>query len=156
MKPKTLSTSKPILYKPRFRSRLEERIADQLEAEGIAFKYESEKIKYLVPARNSTYLLDFDVGPFLIEAKGYFRSASERQKYVLLKEQHPDRDIRLVFQNANNPIYKGSKTTYGQWATDHGFKWADGGKIPEDWLEEIVTEAKAAEAFPHKGKHQPA
>jgi len=38
-----------------------------------------------------------------------------------------------VFQKANNKIRKGSKTTYGKWADDNGFKWADN-TIPKEWL----------------------
>ena len=40
---------------------------------------------------------------------------------ILLKEQHPELDIRIVFQDMKKPIYRGSKTTYAKWATDHGF-----------------------------------
>lgn len=149
MKRQTRSTSngRAVLYKARYRSRLEERIADQLDEAGIKFQYENQKLKYTVPARNATYTPDFDLGPFLIEAKGYFRSASDRQKLVLVRKDNPDADIRLVFQKATNPIYKGSPTTYAKWAEDHGFKWADNGVIPDEWLEEInEPEGSAAKA----------
>lgn len=149
MKSQTRSTSKgrAVLYKARYRSRLEERIADQLDEAGVTFEYENKKLKYTVPARNATYTPDFDLGGFLVEAKGYFRSASDRQKLVLVKKDNPEADIRLVFQKASNPIYKGSPTTYAKWAEDHGFKWADGGVIPNEWLEELnVSEGSAAEA----------
>ena len=139
MKRQTRSTSKgrAVLYKARYRSRLEERIADQLDEAGVSFEYENRKVKYTVPARHATYTPDFDLKKFLIEAKGYFRSASDRQKLVLVKKDNPELDLRLVFQKANNPIYKGSPTTYAKWAEDHGFMWADGGVIPKEWLEEI-------------------
>ena len=144
MKRQTRSTSKgrAVLYKARYRSRLEERIADQLDEAGISFQYENRKVKYTVPARNATYTPDFDLGPYLIEAKGYFRSAADRQKLVLVKRDNPDVQIRLVFQKANNPIYKGSPTTYAKWAEDHGFQWADGGVIPDEWLKEITNDTK--------------
>lgn len=144
MKRQTRSTSKgrAVLYKARYRSRLEERIADQLDEAGISFQYENRKVKYTVPARHATYTPDFDLGPYLIEAKGYFRSAADRQKLVLVKRDNPDVQIRLVFQKANNPIYKGSPTTYAKWAEDHGFQWADGGVIPDEWLKEITNDTK--------------
>lgn len=104
------------------------------------FDYENRKLKYTVPARNATYTPDFEVGHIIIEAKGYFRSASDRQKLVLVKQTYPDLDIRLVFQKASNPIYKGSPTTYAKWAEDHGFKWSDNGRIPDEWLEEVRNE----------------
>ena len=144
MKRQTRSTSKgrAVLYKARYRSRLEERIADQLDEAGVKFEYENRKVKYTVPARHATYTPDFDLKKFLIEAKGYFRSASDRQKLVLVRKDNPDIDLRLVFQKANNPIYKGSPTTYAKWAEDHGFKWADGGVIPDEWLKEITNDTE--------------
>ena len=149
MKRQTRSTSngRAVLYKARYRSRLEERIADQLDEAGVKFEYENRKVKYTVPARHATYTPDFDLKRFLVEAKGYFRSASDRQKLVLVKKDNPELDIRLVFQKASNPIYKGSPTTYAKWAEDHGFKWADNGVIPNEWLEELhEPEGSAVEA----------
>lgn len=137
LKRSTFKSGGPILYKARYRSGLEERIAKQLGEAGIEFQYENTKLKYTVPARQATYTPDFAVGPILIEAKGYFRKASDRQKLVLVKQAYPELDIRLVFQKASNPIYKGSPTTYAKWAEDHGFKWSDEGRIPNEWLEEV-------------------
>lgn len=147
----TRSTSKAILYKARYRSKLEERIADQLESAGVPFGYEDRKLKYIIPEREATYTPDFNVGHLVLEAKGYFRSASDRQKLILVKNAHPELDLRLVFQKASNPIYKGSKTTYAKWAEDHGFKWADNGKIPEEWLKEIINEGTSRDPAGPKG-----
>jgi hypothetical protein len=119
-----------------YRSKFEERIAKQLDDEGIAFDYETEKFGYVVPARNATYTPDFFLpNGIIIEGKGRFKTAAERQKLILVKEAHPELDIRLLFQNANLPIYKGSPTTYAKWAETHGFPWADK-RIPEDWIKE--------------------
>jgi len=69
-----------------------------------------------------------------IEAKGYF-DKGDRVKMQLVKEQYPDHDIRIVFLNSKNKIYRGSKTTYGMWADKHGFEWAEGA-VPEEWLKD--------------------
>ena len=58
----------------------------------------------------------------------------DRTKHVLIAKQHPDLDIRFVFQY-NNPITKGSKTRYTDWAEQHGFKWAMH-YIPKEWSDE--------------------
>jgi hypothetical protein len=58
-----------------------------------------------------------------------------RQKHRWLAEQYPELDIRFVFMRASNPIYKGSKTTYADWAERYEIPWADG-RIPEEWLKE--------------------
>ena len=52
---------------------------------------------------------------------------------VLMKKQHPDLDIRFVFMNAKNKIYKGSKTTYAAWCARYNFEWAEG-SIPMEWV----------------------
>lgn len=140
----TSKVKRPVLLRASYRSRLEDRIATQLEEAGVPFDYEGYKIKYQVPARNARYTPDFPLGPkgnptIIIEAKGRFRTTADRQKLALVKEQHPDLDLRLIFQNANLPIYKGSPTTYAMWADSHGFKYADKGKVPEEWLSEIKT-----------------
>lgn len=137
----TNSTSKAILSRARYRSRLEERIAAQLEKAGCPFEYESQRFPYTVPARVARYTPDFILnGRIIVESKGRFRTTAERQKMVLFKEQHPKIDIRLVFMKAALPIYKGSKTTYASWADTHGFPWADGGVIPDLWIEEALRD----------------
>ena len=130
------STSDPVLLRAKYRSKLEERLAKQLTDSGIEFSYETLKISYMVPARKAKYTPDFVVGDMIIEAKGRFRTAQDRQKLLLVKEQYPDLDLRLVFQNAKTPIYPGSPTPCSKWAEDNGFLWADNGKIPEEWLQQ--------------------
>jgi hypothetical protein len=138
--------SKPILIEARYRSHLEKTVADQLDEAGVSYGYESQWVRYTVPSREAKYLPDFTINNtnILIEAKGRFgghmsdnTGAKERQKMILLKEQHPSLDIRIVFQNAKKPIYKGSKTTYAKWADDHGFTWADKGLVPPAWIKDL-------------------
>jgi hypothetical protein len=129
--------AKPALHlEPQYRSRLEKKIADQLKAAGVPFEYESEKLEYEVPARTAKYVIDWKLpNGIIIESKGWLQ-AKDRQKMILVKQAHPDRDIRFVFERAKNPIYTGSKTSYAKWAEDHGFRYADKGVIPQSWLDE--------------------
>jgi len=132
---------------PAFRSGLERRVAEQLDKADVAFLFEDDWVHYVVPERNAKYLPDFkfEGTNIIIEAKGRFggawrgsdKGAEERQKLILLKEQHPELEIRIVFERASTPIYKGSKTTYAKWADTHGFKWADKGTVPADWIKEL-------------------
>lgn len=135
------SNINPVLLRAKYRSRLEEKVAKQLTDNGLKFGYESLKISYTVPQRPAKYTPDFIVGDTVIEAKGRFRTATDRQKLLLVKEQYPELDLRLVFQNANLPIYKGSKTTYAQWAESNGFPYADKGTIPETWLKQMKSQS---------------
>ena len=117
-----------------FRSNFELGIAKKLSSKKIPYEYESLRLTYVPKPR--TYTPDFHLTKqnIIIEAKGYF-DKGDRVKMLLIKEQHPDLDIRIVFLNARNKIYKGSKTTYGAWAEKNGFKWAEG-SIPEEWLKD--------------------
>ncbi len=126
----------------RYRSGIEERVSKQLSDMEVYYEYEKHKVKYIVPERASTYLPDFKVGNVFIEVKGSFsydgprklNSAEERQKLLLVRDQNPGIDIRLVFGDASRPIYSGSPTTMGKWADDHGFLWSDKGVVPSSWV----------------------
>jgi hypothetical protein len=119
-----------------FRSGLEKKVAAQIaEVTGSPARYEESKIEYRVPDRKAKYTPDFELpNGIIVETKGRFLTA-DRQKHLLVKEQHPKLDIRFVFTNPNAPIYKGSPTTHAMWATAHGFKYAKG-LIPDTWFEE--------------------
>ena len=116
-----------------FRSGLEFKIAKQLEEQGYTYEYEKLKVKY--QRKVSTYTPDFELhNGIIIEGKGKF-VGSDRSKHLLIKEQHPELDIRFVFSNSKSKLYKGSKQTYGGWCDRHGFKYSDK-VIPKEWLDE--------------------
>lgn len=118
-----------------YRSGLEEVISNQLKSNGIPVEYETTKIKYTKPARLSTYTPDFVLpNGIIIETKGRFVTA-DRQKHLLVKEQHPHLDIRFVFSNSKTKISKQSTTTYAAWCEKYGFIFADK-LIPQHWLKE--------------------
>lgn len=116
-----------------FRSGFEGKIAKQLEEAGLNVEYETTKIKYSVPESKHVYTADFQLpNGIIVETKGKF-DPSDRKKHLLIQKQHPDKDIRFVFQNSKNKINKGSKTTYADWCNKHGFIYADK-EIPKEWL----------------------
>jgi len=117
------------------KSGLETKIDEQLKSKGIDGEYEKNEIPYTIPASTHTYKPDFKLpNGIYIESKGWFLS-NDRKKHLLIKEQHPEIDLRFILQSPNGKIYKGSKTTYAQWCEKYGFKWAKK-EIPEEWLTE--------------------
>lgn len=130
------SKAKAVAIKYGFRSGLESRVAKELTDQGIPYTYEEDKIHYVKPARKAKYTPDFKIGNIFIETKGRFMVA-DRQKHLLIKEQHPDVDIRFVFTNPNQRISKTSKTTYAMWCEKHGFLYAKE-HIPHKWLKEAL------------------
>ncbi len=90
---------------------------------------------YEEPATKHRYTPDFVLpNGIIIEAKGVL-DAETREKHINIKRSNPDLDIRFVFQNPKNKIYKGSKTTYADWAEKNGFKCSTR-QIPEAWFRE--------------------
>lgn len=136
MKYKKPLTSKQVGLKYGFRSGLEIAISQELDANKVKYKYEKVKLTYVKPQKAHTYTPDFylEAHDFYIETKGLFTSA-DRQKMRLIKEQHPDKDIRIIFSNSRSRISKKSKTTYAMWCEKYGFKYADK-HIPLEWLNE--------------------
>ena len=119
-----------------YRSGLEESIAKQLEhCKDITWTYETERIKYISEPRH--YTPDFILeGKIYIETKGRFL-AKDRSKHLLIQKQYPDLDLRFVFTNSRQKLYKGSKTTYAAWCEKHGFLYAER-SIPETWMNELT------------------
>lgn len=118
----------------RYRSGLEQRTAAWLTLRKIKFKYEEVRLAYAV-SEVRHYTPDFQLpNGIFIETKGRFLP-SDRKKHLLIKEQHPDLDIRFVFSNPNAKIRKGSKTSYADWCNKHGFLYAKE-VIPVEWIKE--------------------
>ena len=115
----------------KFRSNLEEKIADLLEGLGVSYEYESTKVPYTIQHH---YYPDFILPNHVyLEAKGYWDPA-DRRKVLAVKKDNPDVDIRMIFQSPFNKISKKSKTTYAQWCERHDIPWTSFHDIPLDWL----------------------
>lgn len=121
----------------KFRSKFEKTICSELKRAKVDYTYEKDVLEYVVPEKTCKYTPDFKGvrSGILLEVKGIFDLA-DRQKHLLIREQHPHLDIRLVFQNANAKIYKRSRTTYGMWCDKNGIKWCHK-TIPASWLSEL-------------------
>lgn len=119
-----------------YRSGLELKVADQIKKLGLKVVYEDpkSKIKFVQPEVDRTYTPDFVLpNGVIIETKGRF-TLEDRKKHLWIQEQYGDKyDIRFVFSNSRSKIRKGSKTSYADWCTKHGFLYADK-QIPEDWF----------------------
>ena len=95
------------------------------------YEYETHKVAYQI---QHNYIPDFCLpNGVILEAKGYW-DAEDRRKIKAVKEQNPDLDLRMVFQDPYNKISKGSKTTYAKWCEKHDIKWCSFATIPIEWL----------------------
>jgi hypothetical protein len=119
----------------KYRSGFEQTLANQLQRSGVAFEYETVKLEY---QKIATYTPDFILpNGIIIEAKGVW-TVEDRTKHVLIRQQHPHLDIRLVFMNAYNKIRKGSNTTYARWCEKKNIIYAHK-TIPKSWLSQTHT-----------------
>ena len=117
-----------------YRSGLELKVADYLKEQKCKYKYEALKIEW-EDLTYRTYTPDFVLyNGIIIETKGMF-TAADRKKHLAIKKQHPQLDIRFVFENSNRRLRKGAKTRYYQWCNRYDFDYYDR-IIPEEWLKE--------------------
>tara|TARA_R100000773_G_C4134936_1_gene64115 strand:+ start:23 stop:424 length:402 start_codon:yes stop_codon:yes gene_type:complete len=128
-----ISKARAAAIKHGYRSGFEHKVADQLKENKTKFEYETTVIEYIKPETQHKYTVDFTLpNGILIETKGRW-VLEDRKKHMLIRQQHPELDIRIVFQNPRGKIRKGSKTTYADYCEKHGIKWAEK-EIPSDWL----------------------
>ena len=116
---------------PKFRSKLEEKVATLLTELGVSYEYESTQVPYVI---QHNYTPDFLLPNHVyLETKGYW-DAADRRKVLAVKRDNPDIDLRMVFQSPYNTISKKSKTTYAKWCDKHDIPWTAYHEIPLDWL----------------------
>jgi hypothetical protein len=107
---------------------------------GAIIEYEPEKLKYVIQYE---YKPDFvvtlkDGRKIYIETKGAGRQFDDavRRKMVAVKEQHPDKDIRIIFyRDADFGRRKknGLKTRQSDWASKVGFPFTIR-EYKEEWF----------------------
>jgi len=115
----------------KYRSKLEEQVAELFDTLGVIYEYESVKVPYVI---QHNYCPDFVLPNHVhIETKGYW-DAKDRRKILAVKKENPDLDLRMVFQAPYNTISKKSKTTYAKWCEKHDIPWTSYHDIPIDWL----------------------
>lgn len=135
------------------RSGFEDKIKKDLESRGIAFEYETLKLKYIKKrcphcdevVDSGVYTPDFIIGTLIIEGKGNLDSET-RTKMKQVKACNPDSDIRFLFQR-NNKITKASKTTYLDWAEKYGFPAVVGNEVPEGWLKDAIQDKRGVQSL---------
>lgn len=126
------------------RSKLELKFEDILIANNAEYGYEVTVIPYIVPESNHKYTVDWSLlnGP-LIETKGYLSDHQERTKYVLLKQQYPELDLRFVFDNPNK-LCGGTKYSHAKWADKYGIRWCSIKDVEQiqQWINESAATVK--------------
>jgi hypothetical protein len=118
------------------RSGLEDRLGAFLREHDVGFKYEPERIRYVVPEKVGQYTPDFKIENVFLETKGRFTS-EDRKKMLAVFRSNPDLNLLMVFPKPSNTITKRSKTTYGIWCDKNNIPW-----ISLDDLEKLIKNNK--------------
>ena len=134
--------------KPKYRSKLEERVCNNLRNRRIDFSYEPYQIHYTTevkPAycancghnvilKERSYTPDVVLGNgIVVEIKGKF-TGEMRTKMLAVRRCNPDLDIRMLFQ-ADNWLTRKKKQRYSDWCERNGFTYHVGEQVPSDWVE---------------------
>jgi len=97
-----------------FRSGGEMHMTTALKEAGVTFLYEERSliIPYIIPESNHKYLPDFflkklDGTIMYIDYKGKWE-LDDRNKHYLIQEQHPNLDIRIIFERDPAKQYIGA------------------------------------------------
>jgi len=121
----------PVPISNKYRSDLEGLVADMLEKQFVEYVFEPHWISYQVPKK---YKPDFILpNGIIIEVKGWFLREDQR-KHKLIKQQHPELDIRFVFQKIDNKV-QGGRFTCKEWCEKYGFQYAEA-IVPNSWIHE--------------------
>lgn len=102
--------------KPKFKSSLEEKVADIL---GDEWEYEPTSHTYTITRE---YTPDFVQDNKWIEVKGFFREG-DTHKYKSIREAYPDIHMTFVFHAPDKRVRKRNKITMAEWASKNGWDW---------------------------------
>ena len=115
----------------RYRSRLEAKVARNLDEQKVRYCYEEGWLSYSLAKK---YKPDFLLpNGIYIEVKGWFK-AEDQRKHRVLREQHPDMDLRFVFGNIHSKV-QGGRFTCQEWCEKYSFLYANK-LIPTNWIKE--------------------
>lgn len=124
----------------KYRSKFESKVSTAFRKSRLEFQYEPKRFKFTQPAIERTYTPDYwlpEVGTY-VESKGKL-TPEERKKLLWWRESNPNVPLVILFMRGRNPIRKGSKTSYLDWAEANGFEayeWEEGIQVLKKRKEE--------------------
>lgn len=106
----------------KFRSHFELDASEKLGADN----YEVAELTYTIPAEDHKYIPDFtttaqDGHDIHWETKGRFRTKTEADKYIYVRDSNPGIDIRFVIMSDKTLMPRSKKTTMKEWLERNGF-----------------------------------
>lgn len=128
----------PKIGKRRAKSKFEVTVFNWLKSalpRKATLAYEADVLPYTTEHNYTPdFTIDLNGKTIYIESKGLGKSfdALNRAKLIAVRNQHPDKDIRLVFMR-DGRLSRNTKFKASDWATKHGFLFSVG-TIPKEWF----------------------
>lgn len=127
-----------------YRSGLEFKLGKTLLDMGIEFEFEGLKIKWIPLPIEHTYNPDFIIEgkngkTLIIESKGRFMP-DDMAKHLAVKAQHPELEVKFVFQNSGYWYRKAKTRSYAKWCEENGFDYCDikdFSVVIKRWMKEV-------------------
>ena len=129
-----------------FLSKLEARIAKQLDELGVDYEYEKWSLDYDLPITKAvcrscgdtgvvgkrTYTPDFFLNNkgIYLEVKGHFKPHD--RKLIQIINRDLDVDLRMIFLH-DNKVTKASNNRYSDWCVQRNIPYAVG-EVPKEWI----------------------
>ena len=112
----------------------------QLKKQGVEYELNNKDkaIEYISCKKTKVFVPCFVMSDGMIIECVSGLLARDCRKYLLLREQHPDLDIRFVFEIDNMKILGGDGLSLAEWAASNRFHWAKK-LIPLEWMVEIAS-----------------
>jgi len=120
---------------PKYRSKLEGKVAEALYSFGVSASYEGYKLIWQDWANGNEYryVPDFVLSDgTIIEAKGRYRF-DHMERHESLLRTFPAIRLCIAFQ-CNNWISSDWDERYSDWCEDRGIEWTLGAEIPTNWF----------------------
>ncbi len=107
----------------KFKSHFELEVSEKLGDEN----YEVSELQYEIPAEPHKYVPDFtttstDGHLIYWETKGRFRTKSEADKYIWVRDSNPEIDLRFIIMDKKTLMPRSKKTTVYSWLVKNGFE----------------------------------
>lgn len=130
----------------------EHRIKDTIMKD---FEYHPERLSYVIPESKHKYYPDWilkkidnevvfgtEIHNILVEAKGYFRTKAERDKYIHVRNAlPPNYSLVFLFMKPHAPLKgatkrkNGTKKSNAEWAEENNFRW-----FTEETIQQLLKE----------------
>ena len=116
-----------------------EEIETQLKVHRLEYELNNKdnSIEYINCKKTKVFVPRFVMSDGMIVESVSYLLKQDCRKYLLLREQYPNLDIRFIFESADKYVSGGDGLTLAEWAASNKFHWANK-LFPLEWMIETT------------------